>query len=155
MPDSHNLARLKEAYRVWNDARGENKDCWLDLMGDEVCIRSVGEQGPGLDFAGECHSKKGAVDYFSAILNDWEMIHWTPHTFLEEGGRIAMFGRCAWTCRKTGADAEVDIAHLWRFEDGKIVDLVEVFDSAKVVAAASAGGRSDNHEPGGSTTTSA
>ena len=30
----------------------------------------------------------------------------------------------------------MDIAHLWRFADGKIVDLVEIFDSAKAVAAA-------------------
>ncbi len=31
---------------------------------------------------------------------------------------------------------EVDIAHLWKFADGKIVDFLEIFDSAKAVAVA-------------------
>ena len=136
MPDSRSLTDLTAAYRAWHESKGADRDCWLNLMGDEVSIHSMGGDGAGLDFAKDCHSKAEAVDFMATIPKDWQMIHWTPNVFVEDGDRIAMFGRCGWTCRKTVRDAEVDIAHLWRFADGKIVDLIEIFDSARVVAAA-------------------
>ena len=104
MSDSQNLRELKTAYRAWDETKGDSKDAWLNLMGDKVCMHSVGEEGTGLDFAKDGHSKTEAVDYLAALLKDWKMIHWTPDTFVEDGDRIAMFGRCAWTFRKTGKD---------------------------------------------------
>ena len=65
------------------------------------------------------------------------MIHWTPDTFVEDGNRIAMFGRCALTFRDTGESAQVDIAPLWQFDGNKIIELREIFDSAKALAATS------------------
>ena len=97
MPESQNLRELKAAYRAWDESKGGSKDCWLNLMGDEVSMHSVGEEGTGLDFAKDRHSKAEAVDYLSAILKDWKMIHWMPNTFVEvlgeepEGSSIGDF----------------------------------------------------------------
>jgi ketosteroid isomerase-like protein len=135
--ESNNMTALKEAYRRWDTSKGASKEAWLELMADEVRIRSVNEHEAGLSFAKNRYSRNEAVDYLAALLKDWEMIHWTPDTFVEDGNRIAMFGRCAWTFRDTGASAEVDIAHLWQFDGNKIIELREVFDSAKAIAAAS------------------
>ncbi len=135
MSESKNLQALKAAYQAWHDSKGHSKDTWLELMGDQVHIHSVGEQSPGLEFARDRFSKTEAVDYLLAVLKDWEMVYWSPDVFVEQGDRIAMFGRCAWSFRTTGKVADTDVSHLWRFVDGKIIELIEIFDSAKAVAA--------------------
>lgn len=131
-----NLKNLQYAYQVWNDEKGRNTACWEEIFSDRVRLHSVDESSPAMEFAKDRSSKAEAVEYLTAILKDWEMQHWTPHTFVEEGNRIAMFGRCAWKSKHTGKVADIDIAHLMEFEGGRIVGLSEVFDSAKAMAAA-------------------
>lgn len=138
MSDSKNLQALRSAYQQWHETKGESQGAWLELMADEVQIHTVGEEGVGLDFAKDSRSKEEAVAFLAGICEHWDMIHWTPDAFVEDGDRIAMFGTCAWTYRQNGKDVETDIAHLWQFADGKVVSLVEIFDSAKAVAAATA-----------------
>lgn len=129
------LERLKATYQAWHDSKGD-KDVWLNVMGDDVCIRSMDETSPGLEFAKDRFSRQEAVDYLGGILDAWSMIHWTPETFVCEGDLIAMFGRCAWTSKTTGKSADVRIAHLFRSRDGKVVEMTEIFDSARAAAAA-------------------
>lgn len=136
MPSDDSLIRLKAAYQLWHDTKGEDTTGWLVLMADNVRIRSVGADAPGLTFAATRHSRSEAVEYLAAITRDWKMVHWTPDTFVCAGSKIAMFGRCAWTHKRTGKTADVSCAHLWTFTDGKAVEFTEVFDSAKAVAAA-------------------
>jgi ketosteroid isomerase-like protein len=64
------------------------------------------------------------------------MVHWTPETFVGDGDQIAMFGRCGWRHQTTNKVADIAIAHLWTFKEGKAVEVKEIFDSARVVAAA-------------------
>lgn len=129
--------RLRDAYRIWNDSKGARTDAWLSLLSDGVRIRSTGGGGDvkALAFSGRGHSKTEAVEYLSVILKDWTMVHWTPLTFVEEGDRVAVFGRCGWTFKATGKTAEVEIAHLWRFERDRIAEFNEVFDTAGALAA--------------------
>jgi len=54
---------------------------------------------------------------------DWEMIHYTPAEFLADGDRVAVFGTCAFRNRKTGKVAETHVANLWRFRDGRVVEI--------------------------------
>ena len=136
MAESNDLDRLKAAYQAWHDTRGENNQPWLELMSDNVAVHSIDESAADLDFAKDRFSRQEMIDYFNRLHDAWTMIHWTPQHFVSQGERIAMFGRCAWTNKKTGKDVEIDVAHLWRFEGGQIVELTEVFDSARAAAAA-------------------
>lgn len=133
---SANLDRLKAAYKAWHDSKGMSQQSWLDVMSDNVAIRSTGAPVQALAFAGQRHTKQGAVAYMTSLLGTWSMVHWTPETFVESGDRIAVFATCAWTCKATGKTAEVRIAHLWQFQDGKIASLDEIFDTAAAIAAA-------------------
>ncbi|MCX7325911.1 MAG: hypothetical protein NTZ14_16105 [Hyphomicrobiales bacterium] len=72
----------------------------------------------------------------SAILDEWDMVYYLPKTFVRERHRVAMFVTCKWTNKATGKACEVMITHLWRFRDGKAIELAELFDSARAVAAA-------------------
>ena len=138
MAEDTDIDQLKNAYRVWHDTKGANASTWLELMSDEVRILNMGEETAGLSFAKDRHSKHEAVEYLTGILNEWTMVHWTPEIYVSEGDRIAMFGHTAWTNKATGKTAETRIAHLWQFHNGKIVEFTEVFDSARVAAAATA-----------------
>ncbi len=133
---SANLDRLKAAYKAWHDSKGASQQSWLDVMSDSVEIRSTGAPVQALAFAGQRHTKQGAVAYMTSLLGTWRMVHWTPETFVESGDRIAVFANCAWICKATGKTAEVRIAHLWQFKDGKIASLDEIFDTAAAIAAA-------------------
>lgn len=131
-----NLDRLKTAYRTWADSKGASSEVWLDLMSDDVRMRSMGGSSPQIAFAEERRSKQEAVAYFAGLARDWSMVHWTPEVFVSEGDRIAVFSTCAWTHKSTGKTAEVAISHLWQFKNGKAVEVRELFDSARAIAAA-------------------
>ena len=139
MADNTNLARLKTAYQIWHDTKGESDralHAWLDLFDDHIRIVSMDEGSTGLAFAKNRQSKEGAADYIMAILKEWKMVHFTPESFVTDGDQVAMFGRCCWTHRQTQNTAECHIAHLWTFNNGKVTNFTEVFDSARAAAAA-------------------
>lgn len=135
MNGENNLAKLKSAYQAWHQSKGSDSKVWLDLMSDQVKLRSMAHAAPALAFAQHRQSKAEAVAYFTALAKEWSMVHWTPETFVSEGDRIAMFGSCAWTNKATGKIAEISIGHLWQFENGKVVSVTEIFDSARALAA--------------------
>lgn len=133
------LERLKAVYKTWNDTKGLGdvaKDAWRNLFADDFRLRSMGDDNPALAFATERTSKEDAIAYITSLTNEWDMIHWTPETMVIEGDRIAVFGKCKWTNKATQKAAEVRTSHLWTFKNGKAVELVEIFDSARAVAAA-------------------
>lgn len=130
------LERLKAAYKAWNDTKGGSSDVWLALLADSFSLRSMGHSSPGLTFAKERVSRQEALEYLTQLLSDWSLVYWIPETFVREGDQIAVFGRTAWINHATGKSAEMRVAHLWRFHNGNAIELNEIFDSARMVAAA-------------------
>ena len=131
-----NLDRLKEAYAAWNDTRGESRDVWAAMMAEQFAINHVDEKSPGLTFAKDSLTRAEALDYLSAIFDEWEMLYYRPEHYVGEGDSIAMFGRCGFRHKGTGRDAEMRMACLWRFDGDKAVSLTEVCDTAVAMKAA-------------------
>jgi ketosteroid isomerase-like protein len=132
-----NLKNLKAAYRAWGKSKATaNVEPFQNLMADSFRIASMDENTPGLTFAVDRSSKPQSLAYLTGIFNDWEMVHYTPQTFVEQGNKIAMFGKCAYKNKNTKKTVECWIANLWEFRNGKIVSMVDIFDSAKAAAAA-------------------
>jgi ketosteroid isomerase-like protein len=144
MTGNSNLQLLESAYKAFEASTGD-ASAWLPLMPNDFRLASMADgAGPSLSdgkeamsFAKTRNSKEEVLAYFSDLIRDWRLVHWTPETYVCDGDSIAMFGRCAWVNKATTKTAEVRIAHLWKFRDGKMSELTEVFDSARVVAAAS------------------
>ncbi len=128
--------KLKHAYRMWNETKGQSSDLWLELFADDAQVQSMGDGDPTLAFADQCSCKEDVVRYFSMLLQDWDMIVWTAETFVVQGDKIAMFGICSWTNKRTGKQLDTRIAHLWEISEDKAVKLTEIYDSARVIAAA-------------------
>ncbi|MBX3583004.1 MAG: nuclear transport factor 2 family protein [Rhizobiaceae bacterium] len=133
-----NLDRLKAAYAAWNDTKGASREVWGALMADRFHLNHVDEHSPGLEFARDSCTREEALSYLAAIFDDWEMVHYTPETYVGDGDSIAMFGRCAFRHRKGREVAEMRMACLWRFEGDKAVSMVEIVDSAVAMRVAMA-----------------
>jgi ketosteroid isomerase-like protein len=132
---SDNLSRLKACYKAWNDTKGD-REAWRELLAEPFTLQSIDEHARGLGFAKDRFSREETLDYLTAIFKEWEMLHFTPETFVSEGDLIAVFGRMGYRHKETGKTAEARMAHLWRFEGGKAAGIIEIFDTAVAVAAA-------------------
>ncbi|MBN9119642.1 MAG: nuclear transport factor 2 family protein [Planctomycetes bacterium] len=108
----------------------------MDLMADDIEMRSVADGAPGMEFSAPRKGKGTVQGYFTALAADWELIYYTVDEFLVDGDRVATFGRCAFRNRKTGKTAETAVANRWRFRDGLAVEFYELYDTAKAFAAA-------------------
>ena len=133
-----NVQNLKDAYKAWHDTKGGSAQTWLDLMHDHVTYHTMFEKAAGLNFAKDGTTKEDVVAYLSGIFDEWNMIHWTAEDFVTEGNQVAVFGYCAFRNKATQNIAQVRVGHLWTFEDDKIMDFIEIFDSARAAAAATA-----------------
>lgn len=141
MVDVAILNQLKSAYKTWGDTKGEGdaaRNAWFALAADNVRIASMHDAAPGLAFAKPRKSRDEFIEYLTSLVKDWEMVHWNAETFVNEGDQVAMFGHCGWINRATRKPLETPVAHLWTFQGGKAIAVAELFDSARVAAAATA-----------------
>jgi hypothetical protein len=131
---SKRLEALKEAYEEWGTSgKHPNMGKLIDLMADNFTVGSVYDQSPGMGFA-----KQKSINYLTSIFGEWEMISYEPEIYVEEGEKIAMFGVCSWRY-KNGNEVKCRIANLWIFnEHDKAVSMLDIFDSAKAMVAATA-----------------
>jgi uncharacterized protein len=131
-----NLAKLKDAYRQWHETRGGSVKVWLDLVADDVKVRSLAAGAPAAPFTGAINSKQQFQRYFDGLLADWEMINYKTGLFIAEGERVAMLGSTAWRHRRTGREVDTPKADFWTVRDSKVVEFHELYDTAALVAAA-------------------
>ena len=130
-----NVEKLRQAYQLWNDTRGASVDHWLGLLDDDVVLRSVADGVDGLDFMTHRKGLGEARDYFTGLAADWEMVHFTPKEFVAQGNRVVMIGECAFRNRRTGKVASSAKADVFTFREGRVVEVMEFFDTARASAA--------------------
>lgn len=130
-----NVKKLRQAYANWHETRGGSVEHWLSLLADDVTLRSITDGAPGMPYTKANRGLADAKRYFADMLVDWEMIHFTPHEFIAEGDRVVVLSDVAFRYRKTGKLVESPKADVYRFRDGKIVEVFEFFDSARALAA--------------------
>jgi ketosteroid isomerase-like protein len=132
------IAKLRAAYRRWNDTKGQSVADWIDLMTDDVKVRSVADGAEGMRFSAPRDGKAAAREYFAVLATEWEMVYHAADEFIvdSDGERVVVFGRCAFKHRGTGKAVESPFAHRWRIRDGRIAEYFEIYDTAKAFAAA-------------------
>jgi uncharacterized protein len=129
------VRQLQEAYRLWHETKGQSVQQWLDLLADDVCFRSLAGGAPGMEFTRHCSCREEVASYFEMMAADWEMVHYTVEEFIAQGARVVMLGSCAWRHRRTGRTVETPKADFFTFKEGKIIDFLEFYDTAKAMAA--------------------
>lgn len=133
------LEKLRAAYQRWHDTRGNSTRDWLDLMADDVQLRSLADGAEKMEFSAARSGKAAMAGYFSSLHADWEMVYHRHEEFIVDGERVAVFGRAAFKHRRTGMTAETPFIHRIVFRDGLIAEFSEFYDTAKAFAAATPG----------------
>lgn len=136
--DQH-VAVLKEAYRRWAETKAGSVDHWVGLAADDVRLRSMTggttAGAPAMGFHGDFVGRETLRNYFSQMANVWEMVAYEPLRFIAQGDEVAVLGTCAWRSKKTGRVAESPFAQFFTFRGDRIVEIVEMFDTAAGIAA--------------------
>jgi hypothetical protein len=79
------------------------------------------------------------ANVFERLASEWEAYQAKVHTYLADGDHVAAFGVYSGRYRKTGKTMQAAFAHLYQFQNGKIVRMEQVVDSAMVMQALQAG----------------
>ncbi len=136
MADQQFLEDLKEGYRLWSASKGASSEQWLKMIADDVEWRSLAEGAPGMEFSGAAHGKSEVIRYFQELATEWEMLDYSMPELVCDGDRVVVMGTRRWRHRKTGKTMESPKVDILRIRDGKVVEFLELYDTAKAIAAA-------------------
>jgi ketosteroid isomerase-like protein len=105
----------------------------LEFCADGIVCDFVGD-GARIPYAGRHYGLEALINIVRAVAVDFEQTHCETHEMIIEGGQVAGRRRVEWRHRGTGRCGIVDLANFVRFEDGKIVELIEFRDSVTLLA---------------------
>ncbi|MFN3726320.1 MAG: nuclear transport factor 2 family protein [Allosphingosinicella sp.] len=123
------INQVADAYRTWRESRGSNVDEVIDMMADEVEMRSVLDPGLPDDLAADRKTREEARQYFEVLSRDWEMIDYPQEKIVANGDTVVWIGRCHWRHKASGREINSPKVDIWTFRDGKAVKFMEMFDS--------------------------
>src|SRR5688572_12688010 len=111
-----NVEKLRHAYREWHDTCGRSVATWLDLLDDDVELKSLAGGASEMMFTAPRRGKAAVEAYFAEMLRDWEMLSFAVDDFVAEGDQVVAVGRCAWRHRGTGKAVDTPTIGVWRFK---------------------------------------
>lgn len=136
-PEQRNVATLREANRLWHETKGGSADHWLSLMTEVGQLTSLAGGKPGVEFTRAREKVEGVRAYLKELTDAWSMNNHRIENYIAEGNRVAAYGEVSWTNKKTGKVCVTRKVDIWTFNDsGKIVDFLEMYDTAALIAAA-------------------
>jgi len=68
------------------------------------------------------------------FVSEWEDISVTPHEYIVQGDRVAVFGRYKETWKATGEKLDIPFVHSWTVQGGKLIAFQQFTDTAALVA---------------------
>jgi uncharacterized protein len=134
--EDDNVAILRDAYRRWSDQKGQDLNAMMDIVADDVSLRSLADGAPDVGFTKRRSGKAEVLGYLQGLTSGWEMLSFDVDEYVAQGDRVVAIGRTAWRNKKTGKVADTPKIDLWRFRNGKAVEFAEFYDTANVLAAA-------------------
>ncbi|MES2449543.1 MAG: nuclear transport factor 2 family protein [Pseudomonadota bacterium] len=121
--------RLLYAYEQWHETRGQSAELFLDLLADDVRLRSVLNPPELHPLADARVGIDRARDYLTSLTVTMEMIDSPTHQLIVDGDTIVWVGSCRWRDRRTGREIATPKVDIWHFQGGKCVSLMEMYDT--------------------------
>lgn len=134
MKGHSNIELLKNAYEYWDENKEKAFENWMDLLSDDIKLKSLADGAVGMEFTQICNCKNDVLRYFEGLSAEWEMIYYKVDDYISEGNRVVAIGNCRWRFKKTGKEVETPKVDIVTFEDSKIIEFFELYDTAKVLA---------------------
>ena len=120
---------VQEVNKRWSETKGGNADEVLGAFADKVQMLSTLSPDIPHEVSGTHFTKAQAAQYFESVARDWEMIDFVTDRYITDEDDIVMVGRCHWRHRETGRDVDSPYVQIMHFEDGKVTQFIELFDS--------------------------
>lgn len=120
---------LAHAYAEWHRTRGASADLFVDLMAEDIVLRTLLAPDELHPMAQDKVGLEHARDYLQSLALNLEMVAFPTDRMVAQGDTIVWIGSCHWRDRKTGREASTPKVDVWRFRDGKAVEALEMFDT--------------------------
>ncbi len=135
-PHGPGLSRDEMARRlvaVSNFSRGPDIALIREICSPDVVCEFVGDRAT-ISHAGRHRGVEALINIVRSIGMEFEQLgHAAPEQVIVDGGSAATRRTVEWRHRGTGRRGQVQLADFVRFEDGRIVELVEFRDSTALV----------------------
>jgi ketosteroid isomerase-like protein len=105
--------RIRQAYETFNAGGG------IDFSMFHPAVRNDHSEGLFLD--GVFYGTEGVRAAFEEIAADWDDLRFVVEDSVDLGGRHLVFLRIHARVRDTQAELDAQVAHVWEFRDGQVV----------------------------------
>ncbi|WP_336491223.1 nuclear transport factor 2 family protein [Methylobacterium nigriterrae] len=135
-PASDPVQSLKCAYAQWSESKGQDVQCWMDILAEDATLASLADGSAEMPFTAQRSTRSDILGYLEGLRADWEMITHDMNDFVAERDQVVVIGNVSWRNRATGKVASTRKVDLWRFSNGRAVAFEELYDTAQTYAAA-------------------
>jgi ketosteroid isomerase-like protein len=132
-----NTARFREAFRAWEDTRGD-PNVWLPRITDDVVMRSIGGGRETMGFSKPRRGRAEFTEYLADLVGLLEMVEWRIDETVAEGDRVIGLGWTRWKHRLTGREIASRVVMVATYRDGRVCAFDEYYDTLAVAEAAAA-----------------
>jgi ketosteroid isomerase-like protein len=115
---AHLTALLRRAYDTRDPVEGVR--ALLEICDPEVEMHPA---GLWLDDGGVCRGRDEVAEFFRRLEDAFGGFHFEPERFEESGESVAVAVRLEVQGRHSGLSESRTIGHLWRFRDGRAVEI--------------------------------
>lgn len=135
--EERNIATLKRAYAAWDACKGSDAAVWTRLVAPAFLMHSLAQGAPPLEFTARICCPADLDRYFEGLSRDWSMNFFRIDRYVAQGSMVVAVGECSFTNRHTGKTVTTPKLDVFKFLHGQIVEVSELYDTAKVMDAAS------------------
>jgi ketosteroid isomerase-like protein len=114
---------LTEVLRPLYDARDREAGvaAMLAICDPEIMFKPG---GLWLDDASRLHGREEVAEFFGRLADAFEEMHFEPERFEERGDSVAVLVRLEVRGRHSGIADSRTLGHLWRFRDGRVIEIL-------------------------------
>ncbi len=129
MSEQDNRAVVQRGYEAFG--RGDIPGL-LSLLDERIEWVTPGP--PDLPTAGTRRGLQEVAEFFQTLAGLFDVQRFEPRAFVAEGDRVLVVGSETAKVKATAKAIEVEWAHAFTLNEGKVVAFQEYFDTASVVA---------------------
>ena len=131
-----NVALLRTAYVRWSESRGRSIEDWLAIIGPDFRTHSAADRHAEGRFGAVPAGREGLKVYLEDLVANWIMESHDVTRFVADGDEVVAVIRAVWRNRRTNKQIATDVVDLWTFKGGKAAAMLEMFDTAAMIEAA-------------------
>ena len=129
------LELVKDIYRKF--ASGAREEL-TELVTEDFEWRYCGPSS--IPWAGVYRGPRGVTEFFARVEKTVELERFDPREFIDGSDRVVVIGSSRARVRASGKTYESTWVNVFKTRDGRVSELLDLYDTAEIVRALDAGG---------------